>query len=80
MVIKSNKWFCTLVVPGVLAISGWVEIPTGDLICGGGTSGFFHPVISSSCIGSSPLGSPMLLIGPSTRILEISTRSGSFFN
>jgi hypothetical protein len=75
MVIKSNKGLGTLVLPSVLDISGWVEICSGDMICGDGTSGFSGPVISSSCIGS-----PFLAIGFSTGILEISMRSGSFCN
>jgi hypothetical protein len=80
MVINSNKGFGTLVLPDFLTISGWVEISLGDLICGGGTSGFFGPVISSSCIGSRPLGSPQLSIGSSVVILVISTILGSFCN
>jgi len=75
MVIKSNKGFGTLVLPSVLTISGCVEIPPVDLIYGGGTSGFSGPMISSSCIGSRPLGSPLILIGSSMGILDISTRS-----
>jgi hypothetical protein len=74
MVIKSNKGFGTLVLHGVLSISGWVEIPHGDMICGGGTSIFYGPMISSNCIGSRPLGSPIISIGSSTGILNISTR------
>jgi hypothetical protein len=46
MVIKSNKVFGTLVLPDVLAISSWVEVSPADMICGGGASGFFDPVIS----------------------------------
>jgi hypothetical protein len=65
MVINLNKGFGTLVLPGVLAILGWVEIPPGDLICGGGTSGFSSSMISSSLIGSRPLVSPLILIGSS---------------
>jgi hypothetical protein len=55
-----NKGLGTLVLPGVLDILGWVEIPPGDLICGNGTSGFSGLMISSICIGSKPLGSPFL--------------------
>jgi hypothetical protein len=77
MVIKSNKGFGTLVLPIFLAISGWVEIPPGDPIYGGGTLEFSGPMISSSCIISKPLGSPLLLIVSSTRILGISTISRS---
>jgi hypothetical protein len=76
MVIKSNKGFCIIFLIGVLAISGWVEIPPGDLIFGGGNLGFSGPVIYSSCIGSKPLGSPLLSIGSSAGILDISTISG----
>jgi hypothetical protein len=65
MVIKSNKGFGKLFLPGVLDISGSVEIPPGDLICGDGTSGFFGLKIYSSCIGSKTLGSPLLVIGSS---------------
>jgi hypothetical protein len=80
MVIKSKKGFGTLVLPGVLDISGWVEIPYGDLIYSDGTLGFSGLVISSSCIGSKTLVSPLLAIRSSSRILDISTRSGSFCN
>jgi hypothetical protein len=80
MVIKSNKGFCTLVLLDVLSILGWVVISPSDLICDGGISLFSDSMISSSHIGSRPLGSPQLSIELSMGILVISTRSGSFFN
>jgi hypothetical protein len=80
MVIRSNRGFGTLVPPGVFDTSGWVGIVPGDLIYGDGTSGFSRAIISSSHIGSKPLGSPLLVIGSSVGILDIFTRSKSFCN